>query len=36
MAEGAILNDMHTTRGLLADGGAPWLLARLVGSSGTA
>ena len=33
MADSARLNDMHVTRGLLADAGAPWLLPRLVGWS---
>jgi enoyl-CoA hydratase/carnithine racemase len=31
MASTAILNDLHVSRGLLADAGAPWLLPRLVG-----
>jgi enoyl-CoA hydratase/carnithine racemase len=31
MAETATLNDLHVSRGLLADAGAPWLLPRLVG-----
>jgi enoyl-CoA hydratase/carnithine racemase len=31
MAETAVLNDLHVSRGLLADAGAPWLLPRLVG-----
>jgi enoyl-CoA hydratase/carnithine racemase len=31
MAATAILNDMHVSRGLLADAGAPWLLPRIVG-----
>src|SRR5262249_25802385 len=33
MSQTAILNDLHVTRGLLADAGAPWLLPRLVGWS---
>lgn len=31
MSTTAELNDLHVTRGLLADAGAPWLLPRIVG-----
>ncbi len=31
MASTAVLNDVHVSRGLLADAGAPWLLPRIAG-----
>jgi enoyl-CoA hydratase/carnithine racemase len=31
MASTATVNDLHVSRGLLADAGAPWILPRLVG-----
>jgi enoyl-CoA hydratase/carnithine racemase len=31
MSENGMLNDMHVTRGLLADGGSPWWLPRQIG-----